>query len=131
MMEKMTKSEKQVMDLLWKSDRPLSCTEIVQLSPDKTWRDSYVHSLLKSLMKKGIVKIEAFELVSRSYARKFAPACSFEHYHMHSSFTDEELADPEVLKNFLKAALDKIERIEDVNRIEEILHNSWRKRAEQ
>lgn len=129
-MERMTKSEKQVMDLLWHTDKPLSCTEIVQMSPDKTWMDSYVHSLLKSLMKKGIVKVDSFELVSRSYARKFAPACSFEHYHMHSSFTDEELADPEVLKNFLKAALDKTDSIEDVNRIEEILKSSLEKRAE-
>ena len=73
---RMTKSEKQVMDLLWSAERPLSCTEIIDLSEDKTWKDSYVHSLLKSLMKKGIVKIGAFELVSRSYARKFAPAMS-------------------------------------------------------
>lgn len=129
MMEKMTKSEKQVMELLWKSDKPLSCTEIVQLSPDKTWMDSYVHSLLKSLMKKGIVKIESFELISRSYARKFAPAVDFEYYHMHSSFTDDELADPEILKNFLKAALEKTDNIEDVNRIEDILRNSGYIRA--
>ena len=124
MMEKMTKSEKQVMELLWRSDRPLSCTEIVQLSSDKTWMDSYVHSLLKSLMKKGIVKIESFELISRSYARKFAPAVDYEYYHMHSSFTDEELADPKVLINFLKAALDKTDDVNDAKKIEEILRNS-------
>ena len=76
----MTKSEKQVMDLLWSVDRPLSCTEIVELSGDKTWKDSYVHSLIKSLMKKGIVKIKAFELISRRYARKFAPAMSKAEY---------------------------------------------------
>lgn len=56
----MTKSEKQVMDLLWSTDKPLSCSEIVELSGDKTWKDSYVHSIIKSLMKKGIVKIEIF-----------------------------------------------------------------------
>ena len=78
----MTKSEKQVMDLLWSVDRPLSCSEIVELSGDKTWKDSYVHSLLKSLMKKGVVKIESFELISRSYARKFAPCMTKEEYYL-------------------------------------------------
>ena len=78
----MTKSEKQVMDLLWSVDKPLSCTEIVELSGDKTWKDSYVHSLIKSLMKKGIVKIESFELISRSYARKFAPKMTKEEYYL-------------------------------------------------
>lgn len=84
----MTKSEKQVMDLLWSVDRPLSCTEIVELSGDKTWKDSYVHSLIKSLMKKGIVKIEAFELISRSYARKFAPKVTKEEYYL-NEYLDE------------------------------------------
>lgn len=76
----MTKSEKQVMDLLWSVDKPLSCTEIVELSEDKTWKDSYVHSLIKSLMKKGVVKIEAFELISRSYTRKFTPSLTKSEY---------------------------------------------------
>lgn len=84
----MTKSEKQVMDLLWSTDKPLSCSEIVELSGDKTWKDSYVHSLIKSLMKKGIVKIEAFELISRSYARKFAPKVTKEEYYL-NEYLDE------------------------------------------
>ena len=76
------------MDLLWNVDRPLSCTEIVELSGDKTWKDSYVHSLIKSLMKKGIVKIESFELISRSYARKFAPKVTKEEYYL-NEYLDE------------------------------------------
>lgn len=84
----MTKSEKQVMDLLWSVDKPLSCSEIVELSGDKTWKDSYVHSLIKSLMKKGIVKIESFELISRSYARKFAPKVTKEEYYL-NEYLDE------------------------------------------
>lgn len=76
----MTKSEKQIMDLLWSVDEPLSCTEIIKLSGEKTWKDSYVHSLIKSLMNKDIVQIGSFELVSRSYARKFTPKLSKEQY---------------------------------------------------
>ncbi len=78
----LTKSEKQIMDLLWSVDRPLSCAEIVELSGEKTWKDSYVHSLIKSLMKKDVVQIEGFELISRSYARKFSAKLNKEEFYL-------------------------------------------------
>lgn len=119
----MTKSEKQVMDLLWSVDRPLSCTEIVELSGDKTWKDSYVHSLIKSLMKKGIVKIEAFELISRSYARKFAPKVTKEQYYLHE-YLDEN---PENKMPTLFAAFaDDDADVEDMKEVEQIIKN-WKK----
>ena len=102
MIQHMTKSEEQVMRLLWASDRPLSCTEIVELSEDKTWKDSYVHSLIKSLIKKDIVEIAAFELVSRSYARKFAPKISYDEYILLSGFTQEELKNKDRMLIFFK-----------------------------
>lgn len=100
-MDTMTKSERQVMELLWSSDKPLSCTEIVKMSSDKTWKDSYVHSLIKSLMKKGLVKIQTFELISRSYARKFAPQISYDEYILLSGFSKEELHDPKRMASFI------------------------------
>lgn len=73
MMAEMTKSEREVMRLLWNSSDPLSCTEIVNASPDKHWKDSYIHHIVNDLIKKGYIKIVAFEQVSRVYTRKFAP----------------------------------------------------------
>lgn len=111
------------MDLLWSVDRPLSCTEIVELSGDKTWKDSYVHSLIKSLMKKGIVKIEAFELISRSYARKFAPKVTKEQYYLHE-YLDEN---PENKMPTLFAAFaDDDADVEDMKEVEQIIKN-WKK----
>ena len=106
MMETMTKSERQVMELLWSSDRPLSCSEIVELSEDKTWKDSYVHSLIKSLTKKGIVEIASFELVSRSYARKFAPKISYHEYVLLSGFTQNELTDVKKMSAFIRTIME-------------------------
>lgn len=105
MIEKMTKSEMQVMNLLWSCDKPLSCSEIVEFSENKTWKNSYVHTLIKSLIKKKIVRIAAFELISRSYARMFAPAMSYHEYCLLSSFTDEELRDTDTMSDFFDAFL--------------------------
>lgn len=106
MMETMTKSERQVMELLWSSDRPLSCSEIVELFEDKTWKDSYVHSLIKSLTKKGIVEIASFELVSRSYARKFAPKISYHEYVLLSGFTQNELTNVKKMSAFIRTIIE-------------------------
>ena len=120
----MTKSEKQVMDLLWSVDKPLSCTEIVELSGDKTWKDSYVHSLIKSLMKKDIVKIEAFELISRSYARKFAPKVTKEEYYLNEYLDESPENDmPALFAAFADADPDE----KTMNEIEEIIAD-WKKR---
>lgn len=113
----MTKSEKQVMDLLWSVDKPLSCSEIVELSGDKTWKDSYVHSLIKSLMKKGIVKIESFELISRSYARKFAPKMTKEEYYLSEYLNESPENDmPSLFAAFADANADEktMEQIEAI-----------------
>lgn len=105
MIKHMTNSEAQVMQLLWRSNKPLSCAEIVALSDDKTWKDSYVHSLIKSLIKKGIAEIAAFELVSRSYARKFAPKISYDEYVLLSGFSEEELHNAERMIEFIRVIL--------------------------
>ena len=120
----MTKSEKQIMDLLWSVDRPLSCSEIVELSGDKTWKDSYVHSLLKSLMKKGLVKIETFELVSRSYARKFAPKVTKEQYYLNEYLNDNpENRMPSLVASFADGDPDE----RDMREIESIIAE-WKKK---
>lgn len=69
----MTKSERELMNVLWDSEEALTCTQIVAQSKDKKWKDSYVHIMVKSLLKQGLIEVTSFELVSKSYARKFSP----------------------------------------------------------
>ena len=119
----LTKSEKQIMDLLWSVDKPLSCAEIVELSGDKTWKDSYVHSLIKSLLEKDVVKIDSFELISRSYARKFAPKVTKEEYYGREYFEEyPENSMPALFAAFAKNKADK----NSMEEIEEMIRN-WKK----
>ena len=77
----------------------------MELSPDKTWKDSYVHSLIKSLIKKNLVKIGSFELVSRSYARKFSATYNYNEYILLSSFSDDDLRDADKMIEFYQVFL--------------------------
>ena len=119
----LTKSEKQIMNLLWSVDAPLSCTEIVEMSGDKTWKDSYVHSLIKSLMKKGVVEIEAFELISRSYARKFSPKLSKEEFVIREYLADNPSNSmPKLMEAYAKSC-DDAQAIKDI----EAIVKKWKK----
>ena len=120
----LTKSEKQIMDLLWSVDKPLSCTEIVELSGEKTWKDSYVHALIKSLMKKDVVKIEKFELVSRSYARKFAPKVTKEEFYLREYLEES----PENNMPALFAAFAETQTDADTMKEIEAIIKDWKKK---
>ena len=64
----LTKSESEVMYLLWHTDRALSAAEMVALSPQKTWKDSYIHLMVNSLLKKGMITPAGFVKTFRNYA---------------------------------------------------------------
>lgn len=113
----LTKSEKQIMDLLWSVNRPLSCSEIVELSGEKTWKDSYVHSLIKSLLKKDVVKIDSFELIARSYARKFSAKLSKEEFYLREYLEENpENSMPKLFAAYLDNSADteSVEQIESM-----------------
>ena len=76
----LTKSEKQIMELLWGVDEPLTCLEIIERCDNKTWKDSYVHIMIRSLLDKGMIKVGGVELVCKNYARKFGPAMTKDEY---------------------------------------------------
>lgn len=118
----LTKSEKQIMDLLWSVDEPLSCAQIVEMSGDKTWKDSYVHSLIKSLIKKDMVEIAALELISRSYARKFSPKLNKEQYCLREYIA--ESPDNSFIKLFTAYA-DGSDNAEEMKEIENIIRQ-WK-----
>lgn len=56
----LTKSEEEILDLLWTENRPMTSTEIVNLSVNRTWKKSYIHLLINSLLKKEVIKVEGF-----------------------------------------------------------------------
>ena len=121
MLIEMTKSEREVMRLLWNSGKPLSCTEIVGASSDKHWKDSYIHTIVKGLMKKGYIKIAAFEQVSRVYTRKFAPIMDYGTFVLNQVFTPEQLDDRKYMIEIWRKLIMSVEDVKIINEIEAIV----------
>lgn len=78
--KRLTNSEKQIMEVLWKSDVPLSSHDIILSSSDKTWKNSSVHLLLNSLLNKELIEVAGFEKRTKNYARVFKPTLSYVDY---------------------------------------------------
>ena len=76
----LTKSEMEIMDVLWGSDKPLSRADLLARSEEKTWKDSSVHILLNGLLQKGAIEEAGLVKRSKTYGRVFAPTMTREEY---------------------------------------------------
>lgn len=76
----LTKSEMQIMDVLWAADVPLSRSDLLERSEQKSWKDSSVHILLNGLLQKGAIREAGFVKRSKTYGRTFEPTLTREEY---------------------------------------------------
>ena len=76
----LTKSEMEIMDVLWGENVPLSRSDLLARGAEKSWKDSSVHILLNGLLQKGAIQEVGFVKRSKTYGRTFAPTLSREEY---------------------------------------------------
>ena len=89
----LTKSEMQIMDVLWASDIPLSRSDLLERSETKTWKDSSIHILLNGLLAKGAISEAGFVKRSKTYGRTFCPAMTREEYFAATIFSHNHKPD--------------------------------------
>ena len=83
----LTKSELEIMNVIWKADRPLTRGEILKFSSDKTWKDSSIHILLNGLMKKNAICEAGFAKSGKTFGRVYAANLSGEEYYSSKVFS--------------------------------------------
>lgn len=83
----LTKSEMEIMDVLWESDQPMSRADLLGRSEEKTWKDGSVHILLNGLLQKGAIHEAGMVKRSKTYGRVFAPSMSREEYFAQAVFS--------------------------------------------
>lgn len=82
----LTKSELEIMDVLWESEKPLSRADLLDRSEEKTWKDSSVHILLNGLLQKGAIQEVGLVKRSKTYGRVFSPTLTREEYYASNVF---------------------------------------------
>lgn len=76
----LTRSEMEIMDVMWDIGEPVSRADLLARSDEKTWKDSSVHILLNGLLQKGAIQEAGLVKRSKTYGRLFVPTLSREEY---------------------------------------------------
>lgn len=108
----LTRSEMEIMDVLWENGSPLSRADFLARQQEKTWKDSSIHILLNGLLNKGAIREAGIVKRSKTYGRTFLPTLTREEYFAMTIFSHRfkpELAGlfqallqrPEITKEFL------------------------------
>ena len=79
-MDTLSKSEYEVLSLLWSENRGLTAVEINELAQDKSWKPTSIHLIINSMMDKGAVVVDGMVRSGRVYSRIFKATMSPEEY---------------------------------------------------
>ncbi|MBQ9167820.1 MAG: BlaI/MecI/CopY family transcriptional regulator [Oscillospiraceae bacterium] len=74
------------MDVLWAANTPLSRSDLLERSEEKSWKDSSVHILLNGLLQKEAIREAGFVKRSKTYGRTFLPNLTREEYYATTIF---------------------------------------------
>ena len=115
---RLTKSEREIMDILWEQKEALTSSEIIKASTNKSWGNTSIHLLLRSLLKKGIIEVDGFKRTTKNYARTFKAAISQYDYFFQEDFQGMPL---EKRMKFIEAIIQGASS-EELDEIEKILY---------
>ncbi len=76
----LTNSEEDLMEIFWEKKEPLTSVDISECSADRSWNGNYIHMMLRSLLKKGMIEVCGTVQCGTQYARQFLPLVTKEQY---------------------------------------------------
>lgn len=119
MKTRLTKSEFAVMEVLWDEGEELTSAEIIQKSKEREWKDSSIHLIINSLLRKKVVTVAGFKKTTKNYARTFVPVETREQF-LVGQIIDDKIT-TEDKKRIYSYIIGKESDPELINYIEELL----------
>lgn len=111
---RLTKSEREIMNVLWDTREALTSSEIIKYSVNKSWKDTSVHLLLKTLLDKNIIEVAGLKKTTRNYARTFRATMSQYDYFFQEDFQNVDLKRKiQFVKIIIQNA--SLEELEEIN----------------
>ncbi len=88
--------EEQMLETMWKEGRPLTRSEIINLTENRRWKSSSIHVFLNRLLDKGSVRVCDIVQTSTNFGRTYQPTFSQEEYDISRLKKNFENVDPEL-----------------------------------
>lgn len=118
--------EEQMLETMWREDRPLTRSEIINLTENRRWKESSIHVFLNRLLDKGSIRVCDIVKTSTNFGRTYEPTFTAEEYDMARLKDNFENVDPEssTISNFLSfIAKSKKLNKKNVKELEDIIEN--------
>ena len=93
--------------------------EIIQKSKEREWKDSSIHLIINSLLRKKVVTVAGFKKTTKNYARTFVPVETREQFLVGQIIDDKTSAEDK--KGIYSYIIEKESNPELINYIEELL----------
>lgn len=119
---RLTKSENEIMELMWQEGRPLSRSEIIEMTPNRTWKPSSIHILLNSMLEKNAIEVAGFIQSTKNYARTFQPCVTANSYAIMQIRSSPTYCQ-ETVPSILSALVNDVNSEDILDALEEILNN--------
>lgn len=119
MKTRLTKSEFAVMEVLWDEGEELTSAEIIQKSKEREWKDSSIHLIINSLLRKKVVTVAGFKKTTKNYARTFVPVETREQFLVGQIIDDKTTTENK--KGIYSYIIGKESNPELINYIEKLL----------
>lgn len=119
---RLTRSENEIMELMWKEGHPLSRSEIIELTPERTWKPSSIHILLNSMLDKKAIEVAGFVQSTKNYARTFTPCVSADSYAVMQIRNSPVFSEQSVPK-LLSALVEDVTAMSVLDQLEKIVQN--------
>ncbi len=115
----LTRSEMEIMDVMWETGAPMSRADLLAHSSEKTWKDSSVHILLNGLLQKGAIQEAGLVKRSKTYGRVFTPTLTREEYFAATIFSHRHK--PEIVALFSALLRREDITLEHLEQIQELI----------
>ncbi len=95
--------EEQMLETMWREGRPLTRSEIINLTENRRWNESSIHVFLNRLLAKKSIRACDIVKTSTNFGRTYEPTFSSEEYDIARLKQNFEDVDPEssTISNFL------------------------------
>ena len=124
--KKITPYEKEVLDTLWGSEQALTAREIVNYCDNKSWKPSYIHIMINSLLEKKLIKEVGFKQTTKNFARMYRPTMTKDEWMIYQ--LTEEVKDQKVLMKYvLSEILKDTWEIKEIDELQAMLNERKRK----
>lgn len=100
-LQKMSETEKKIMDLVWQAEPPVTVSEIQQMAGDmKAWKHTTIATFLQNLCQKGVLRV-----VKKGNTNLYYPQITKADYMHFETITFLQTVHQGSLKSFMSALL--------------------------